>query len=182
MGRGLIGYEVQKVLAAVDWFAADAGAAKQAKDRGHRLGRGGLLALYSGALDERIAAVCTSGYFDNRNDLWQEPIDRNLFGLLEQFGDAELASLIAPRKLIVEAAKAPEAVIAPGGRGGPGRIVTPKLASVEAEVARAQTVGRRAWTGRRPDIGRQQLAAGAGRERTVWIGGGAEPVFGRLGV
>ena len=25
MGRGLIGYEVQKVLAAVDWFAADAG-------------------------------------------------------------------------------------------------------------------------------------------------------------
>jgi dienelactone hydrolase len=147
MGRGLIGYEVQKVLAAVDWFEADArtrGAGPQGAGREERTigvigwGEGGLLALYSGALDERISVVCTSGYFDNRNDLWQEPVDRNLFGLLEEFGDAELASLVAPRKLLVEAAMAPQAVIAPGGRGAPGRIVTPKLASVEREVARAR--------------------------------------------
>ena len=30
----------------------------------------------------------------------KQPIDRNVFGLLEQFGDAELASLIAPRTLV----------------------------------------------------------------------------------
>ncbi|HEY1784421.1 MAG TPA: hypothetical protein VGG30_02695, partial [Pirellulales bacterium] len=142
MGRGLIGYEVQKVLAAVDCCAAEAGSAGAKRDK-HAIGvigwgEGGLLALYSGALDSRIAAVCTSGYFDNRNELWQEPIDRNLFGLLEQFGDAELASLIAPRRLIVEAAKAPEAVMAAGARGGPGRVETAELASVAAEVARAR--------------------------------------------
>ncbi len=136
MGRTLIGYEVQKVLAAVDWFAAEA---KRGETKIGVIGwgEGGLLALYAGALDERIAAVSTSGYFDNRNDLWQEPIDRNIFGLLTEFGDAELASLIAPRKLIVEAAEAPEAVIAPGGRGAPGRIVTPAFESVEQEVTRA---------------------------------------------
>jgi dienelactone hydrolase len=136
MGRTPIGYELQKVLAAVDWFAAEA-------DHGDTKigvigwGEGGLLALYAGALDPRIAAVCASGYFDQRNDLWQEPIDRNLFGLLEQFGDAELASLIAPRKLIVEAAKGPEVVIGAGGRGAPGRIVTPEFERVEQEVNRA---------------------------------------------
>ena len=37
-----------------------------------------------------------SGYFDNRNSVWTQPVDRNVFGLLDQFGDAELASLVAP--------------------------------------------------------------------------------------
>ena len=106
MGRTPTGYEVQKILALVDFFAAEA-AGKQAKIGVDRLGGRGPIGAVLGALDERIAAVCSSGYFDNRNDLWQEPIDRNLFGLLEQFGDAELASLIALRRLIVEAAKLP---------------------------------------------------------------------------
>jgi hypothetical protein len=48
-----------------------------------------------------------SGYFEDRNRLWEEPIDRNVFGLLEQFGDAELASMISPRRLIIEAAAVP---------------------------------------------------------------------------
>ncbi len=89
------------------------------------------------ALDSRIDAVCVSGYFDNRNNLWQEPIDRNVFGLLEAFGDAELASMIAPRAVIVEAARGPEATI-PGGRGAPARVVTPELAAVRSEIERAK--------------------------------------------
>ena len=60
-----------------------------------------------------------------------------MFGLLEQFGDAEVASLIAPRVLIVEAAKGPEYVISPGTGGAPGRLTTPKLETVKAEVNRA---------------------------------------------
>jgi dienelactone hydrolase len=134
LGRHVIGYEVQKVLAGVDWFARSGEKAGEIGVIGW--GDGGMLALYAGALDPRIDAVCVSGYFDDRNNVWKEPIDRNVFGLLDQFGDAELASMIAPRALIVEACKAPEAVI-PGNGGAPGRLTTPKIADVRKEVARA---------------------------------------------
>ncbi len=97
-----------------------------------------MIALYAAALDPRIEAVCVSGYFDDRNDVWRQPVDRNVFGLLEQFGDAEVASLIAPRTLVVEAAKGPEFVIPPGTGGAPGRLTTPKLESVKAEVEKAR--------------------------------------------
>ena len=83
-------------------------------------GEGGAIALYTAALDPRIDSVVVSGYFDDRNDVWRQPIDRNVFGLLEQFGDAEVASMIAPRTLIIEAAKGPELVIPPGTGGAPG--------------------------------------------------------------
>ena len=86
LGRHLIGYEVQKVLAVVDWFEHDA-----AKIGVIGWGEGALLALYAGALDIRIDVVCVSGYFDSRQNIWDEPLCRNVFGLLEQFGDAELA-------------------------------------------------------------------------------------------
>lgn len=139
LGRHVIGYEVQKVLAIVDWFENDA------KDSARPIGligwgEGGLLALYSGALDERIDTVLCSGYFQPRDGLWQEPMDRNVFGLLDQFGDAEIASLIAPRGLIVEASKAPEVVVPPGLGGAPGRITTPDVQAVRREVARANTL------------------------------------------
>ncbi len=133
LGRHVIGYELQKVLAGVDWFVKSG-----TKDRKIGVigwGDGGMLALYAGALDTRIDAVCVSGYFGNRNDVWKEPIDRNVFGLLDQFGDAEIASLIAPRKLIVEACKAPEVVV-PSDGGAPGRLTTPKLEAVRKEVER----------------------------------------------
>jgi dienelactone hydrolase len=138
MGRHLIGYEVQKVLAAVDWFERDAKEnARDAKIGVVGWGEGGLLALHAGALDNRIDSVCVSGYFDAREGVWKEPIYRNVFGLLEQFGDAELACMIVPRTLVVEAAVGPETVVPSGTGGGPGRLTTPELASVKAEVARA---------------------------------------------
>jgi hypothetical protein len=77
-----------------------------------------------------------SGYFNSRQELWQEPADRNVFALLDEFGDAELATLIAPRWLIVETARGPTATFS-GGIGAPGRLATPELASVRAEVDRA---------------------------------------------
>ncbi|APW60970.1 hypothetical protein [Paludisphaera borealis] len=135
LGRHLIGYEIQKVLAAVDWLAKDA------KDADPKIGvfgwgDGGLLALYSGALDTRIDVVGVSGYFGPREQVWREPIDRNVFGLLEQFGDAEVASLIAPRTLCVDTAKGPEVVVEPGNGGGPGRISTPDLQAAHDEYMR----------------------------------------------
>ncbi len=137
LGRHIIGYEIQKVLAGVDWFSREAGEADP------RIGvvgwgEGGLLAFYAAALDERIDAACISGYFDTRQNIWQEPISRNVFGLLEEFGDAEIASMIAPRTLIVEAAGAPEVIISPGSRAGPGRIVTPNLEDIQKELERTR--------------------------------------------
>ena len=97
-----------------------------------------MLALYSAALDPRIKSACVSGYFSDRRSIWREPIDRNVFGLLDQFGDAELASLIHPNSLVIEAAKAPEAHYSGEGGGAPADVVTPALESVRREVRRAQ--------------------------------------------
>ena len=141
LGRHVIGYELQKVLAAVDYFSRKSAGGTDKK--GARIGvigwgNGGMLALSAGALDTHIAAVCVSGYFNRRENVWREPLDHNVFALLEQFGDAELAAMIAPRALLIEAARAPEVVIPPGLGGGPGRIVTPELDDVRREFHRAQ--------------------------------------------
>ncbi len=99
MGRHIIGYEVQKVLAAVDWFA---------KDKDHPpigvygYGEGGLLALYSSAIDPRIDATVIAGYFGPRENLHNEPIYRNVWSLLKEFGDGEIMRLIVPRALTIE--------------------------------------------------------------------------------
>lgn len=137
MGRHLVGYEVQKVLAAVDWMTKESGG-KNPSIGVIGWGEGGFLALFAGALDTRIDAVCASGSFDEREGVWQEPIDRNIFGLLEQFGDAELAAMVAPRGLTVEAARGPQVVIPQGTGGGPGRLETPALERVRREFARAR--------------------------------------------
>jgi dienelactone hydrolase len=121
LGRHLIGYEVQKILAGVDWFVKDAGKEKP-KIGVIGWGEGGMLALYAGALDTRISAVCVSGYFGSRNHIWEEPIDRNVFGLLDEFGDAELATMILPRHLDLEQCKTPP-VDLPGQGGAPARII-----------------------------------------------------------
>ncbi len=144
MGRHIIGYEVQKVLSIVDWFSSENRQAEKPTPIGVAgYGEGGLLAFYSGALDTRISATLVSGYFNSRQRVWEEPIYRNVFGLLEQFGDAEIASLIGPRGLIVEHAPVqfvegpPKA--RPGRRGGaaPGKISTTPIKSVASEFRRA---------------------------------------------
>jgi len=144
LGRHLGGYEVQKVLAGVDWFRTDRSPDPfdTTKIGVIGWGEGGMLALYAGALDPRIHGVCVSGYFASRQNVWQEPIYRNVFGLLEQFGDAELAAMIAARGLVIEAAKGPEVVVPPGTGGGPGRLITPALDEVRAEVERARQLSK----------------------------------------
>ncbi|MFN3151875.1 dienelactone hydrolase family protein [Bremerella sp.] len=136
LGRHLIGYEVQKVLAAVDAFANDG--EQPIGVIGY--GEGGMLALYAAALDERIDSVGVSGYFTSRQNIWEEPIDRNVFGRLRDFGDAEIASLIAPRHLAIEAAAGPQ-VNLPGEHGSaPGVLVSPSLEQVTHEWKRAQAL------------------------------------------
>ncbi len=132
MGRHIIGYEVQKVLAAVDWFAR---AGNKAPVGVIGYGEGGLLALYAAALDERIDAAVVSGYFQARDRVWQEPIYRNVWGLLREFGDAGLARLIAPRPLIIEASRGPVV----GKQGStPGELLSPPFESTKAEFDKAR--------------------------------------------
>jgi dienelactone hydrolase len=142
MGRHIIGYEVQKALALVDWFTKEA-ASGDPRIGITGYGEGGLVALYAAALDPRIDTAFVSGYFGPREGLWQEPIYRNVFALLDEFGDAELASMVAPRELTVEASRAPEVAGPPQPRPGrsgaaPGVIATPSLEDVEKELERAR--------------------------------------------
>ncbi|MCX6906946.1 MAG: dienelactone hydrolase family protein [Verrucomicrobia bacterium] len=145
MGRHIIGYEVQKVLAAVDLFtqAATTGRSAPVGVIGH--GEGGLLAFYAAAADTRIHAAAVSGYFQPREQLWREPIYRNVFALLDEFGDAEIASLIAPRALVVGTCGWPEIAGPPkpaSGRAGaaPGVLTAPLKTTVAAEFIRAHTL------------------------------------------
>lgn len=139
LGRHLIGYEVQKVMAGIDWL--EESRPQGAADRlvgvsGY--GEGGLIALYAGALDQRIDVTTVSGYFGPRDNVWRELADRNIFGLLEQFGDAEIASLIAPRSLVIEPV-AGKTITVPTGTGGkPGTITGPKPDATLAELKRAR--------------------------------------------
>ena len=137
LGRNIIGYEVQKVLSLVDWMSQS-----DAPVGVIGYGEGGLIALYSAAVDTRIQATAVSGYFQSRQEVWREPIYRNVWGLLHEFGDAEIASLIAPRPLVVETSRGPEVAGPPSvrdGRGGaaPGQLVSPPIHAVESEFERA---------------------------------------------
>lgn len=146
LGRHIIGYEVQKILAAVDYFVR-----QESVDTRREMpigvagyGEGGLLALYSAAVDQRIDAALVSGYFREREDVWKEPVYRNVWGLLHEFGDAGIASLIAPRALIVEASEGPVVEGPPPPRGGrsdaaSGSLVSPPLESVKTEFDKAQS-------------------------------------------
>ncbi|MCB9768885.1 MAG: hypothetical protein H6752_11885 [Candidatus Omnitrophica bacterium] len=134
MGRHIIGYEIEKVLTAVDWFEMvnpDTPIAVLG------YGEGGLLAFYSGALDNRIDVTLVSGYFGPRKNLWKEPIYRNVWSLLTEFGDAEIASLIAPRALLIETAPAPKISHQAGQGLTPGSIEPFAREEIEKEFHRA---------------------------------------------
>jgi dienelactone hydrolase len=143
VGRHIIGLEVQTILAAVDWFE------KENADRRLPIGvvgygEGGLIALYSAAIDTRIDVTLVSGYFQAR-EIWKEPIYRDVWGLSREFGDAELASLVAPRALVVEASQAPEVSGPPPGTDERkayacpnGTIANPSLENVQEEIDRTR--------------------------------------------
>lgn len=163
MGRTVTGYEVQKMEAVIDWFADQGGDNVEIGVAGY--GEGGLLAFYTAALDTRVGATMVSGYFAPREKIALEPIYRNVWGLLRDFGDAELASLIAPRSLVVEYS------MVPGYNGSkndgkeiepPGELWTHSFAEVESEFNRISSL-----TG--PDMGKRVLIK-QGRGETVPFG------------
>ncbi|MFN5898877.1 MAG: hypothetical protein ACK48Y_15230, partial [Planctomyces sp.] len=150
VGRHVAGYEVQKVLAAVDllapWLRSELGdgVSGELPIGVGGVGEGGRIALAAAAVDERICSCWVAGYFQQREGLWQEPLDRNVWRMLTEFGDAEQAGMVAPRRLVLEACRVPEfggVVEASPGRvsvAAPGRVEVCRLASVRAETERAR--------------------------------------------
>jgi dienelactone hydrolase len=143
MGRSVIGYEVQKVLALVDWIKGLQGEARVAV-AGY--GEGGLIAFYAAAADPRLDAAWVSGYFRSRQQTWAEPLYRDVWGLLREFGDAEIASLISPRPLVVEYSEEPRVEGPPPSSAerkncaAPGKLQTPPFDFVEAEFRRIDSL------------------------------------------
>ncbi|HWC88528.1 MAG TPA: dienelactone hydrolase family protein, partial [Pirellulales bacterium] len=164
MGRHIIGFEVQKISALVDWLRSQSPSGKQ-KIGVTGYGEGGLLAMYAAAADPRIDACLVSGYFQRRDRPWEEPLYRNVWSLLTEFGDAEIATLVAPRGLVVEYSAVPEVLGPPavptGRRGGAavGKLLTPDWPQVEAEFAR---IGKLLPEGFQP----RHLVAGLGDRTT----------------
>ena len=138
MGRTLTGYEVQKVLAAVDWLSRYGEKAAPVGVFGY--GEGGLIAMYAAALDTRIAAAVVSGSFGPREGMAGDPLCRNAWGLLTEFGDGDVLRLILPRSVVVEwsgfATAGPPEPRAGRAGAAPGKIRTPEKASAIAEMER----------------------------------------------
>ncbi len=90
MGRHPIGFEVQKVLALIDWFSREK---ERPPIKVLGLGEGAPIALFSAACDPRIDALVVDAHsaFDF------SPIYRNIWSLSREFGDRQVLYLIAPR-------------------------------------------------------------------------------------
>lgn len=136
MGRTAQGLEVQQILAILP----------EQKDIPYDVigfGDGGRTVLLAAALDERIRTCHVAGAFCPQESLWQRPLDRNVWGMLNEFGDAELAAMISPRKLIVDPVAGPswEGNPTKQGRSGaaPGSLAPIAEAEVKAEFARIKT-------------------------------------------
>lgn len=141
LGRHIIGYEVQKIGSVIDWFGATASTGSDTHSRpivliGSR--EGARLSLYAAALDKRIDAVCLFGDFGAGGSTWSQPVDRNVFGILNEFGDAQLLAMIAPRSVLIGHATFESVVVTGEGGGAPGRIdpVAPEAAQREIDQAR----------------------------------------------
>ncbi len=138
-GRHVLGLELQKVLAGLNCFERGTSLAPKNSSSGTppRLlnglvgyGGGGQLAFCCAALAPQIDAVLLSGCFGSHPHPWKEPVTRQVYGLLPDFADAQLATLIAPRVLIVEYS------VVPGFSASSS--LTPDFETVEMEFERAR--------------------------------------------
>jgi dienelactone hydrolase len=156
MGRHILGYEIQKVLAGIDWMQAHSKPETAELVAVVGYGEGGLLARLAAAVDERIKFVAPLGNGGPAENMWAEPIYRNIWGYLREFGTAELYRLIIPRVGDAE----PQTVMRNGteqidtdlgwpvidgpprprpSRSGaaPGKLTVPSIEAVRAETKRA---------------------------------------------
>ncbi len=130
MGRHPLGYEIQAALSAADWLRSQRTTSMTLAG----YGEGGRAAFYASAIEPSVDHAFVSGVFCNRKTAWSEPIDRNLFRILPEHGDAEVASLIVPRPLLIEHTPFPVVT------DRKGELKTPELDEVEEEFSRIASV------------------------------------------
>lgn len=97
LGRHLIGYEVQKVLAAVDWFATQSSSVPV---NAYGIGDGAAIAAYASAIDPRIANAYGNAFPWDRGNIAQEPIDRNIWNIRQASNVKPLPSFAEEKPLL----------------------------------------------------------------------------------
>lgn len=171
LGRHLIGFELQKIFSAITWLKT---IRPEDKITAIGYGDGGLLALYGGALDTRLDGALVSGYFDQREHCWQEPLDRHVWDMLSTFGDAELAAMFGVRPLIIEHSEVPTfrdeiarlvqqpmTIESFTFSGYKGELTSPDYTSVKREHNRLSTLLPAPW---KP----AELITGPGHKPVAW--------------
>lgn len=146
VGRHITGYETLKVLAAIDCLTARFPRQSSVGVIGH--GEGGWLALCAAALDSRIKVSWISGYFGPHLEPWKEPIYRSGWNAAREFDDAEIASLVAPRALVIDLTRGPivtgDGSVARGPvyarSAAPGELFDPTPEAVKSEWTRARSL------------------------------------------
>jgi dienelactone hydrolase len=166
MGRHIIGYEVQKVLAAIDWL--------KSQDSRNPVGifgygEGGLIAMYAGALDARLKCTVVSGVgHETRMDTWKEPIERNVWAALPEFRDEHLRKLFGGGRLLIYEQSIPPIFEIPSSperkQAAPGRLTLTAEREAEFKKQRGNEVidlhesgqqdARSAWYVKKPPQGR----------------------------
>ena len=97
MGRHLIGYEVQRVIAAGDYLRRAEALPVGIIGRGE----GGVIALYAAAVDPTFKSIASIGYAGPLPTMWKEPIYRNVWAILNEFGTAGFWRLLIPRAVCI---------------------------------------------------------------------------------
>jgi hypothetical protein len=142
LGRHPVGIEIQSSEALVDWLASESPEVPQSANKPICIigdGDGALSALITAAVDTRISACIVNGDWGNRDTTWNQPISRNLFDLLRQFADAQLACMVRPRSLIVSATPVtPYSITSPGA--APGSRVSPTPEQVASEISQVKLI------------------------------------------
>ncbi len=167
LGRTMAGYEIQKVLAA-------GAALREAREDAtvHLLGSGdgGYVALLAAAGSGTVDSVALEGAFVSLDALWEQPLDRTVFGLVRSFGLAELAALVAPRPLTVLDAHWPDVRLTDTGGGAPGVLRAPTPDERQAAAAwLTPEHQRRLWPAADTAASRGQGGFSSHADAEAWI-------------
>ena len=167
LGRHLAGYEIHKVQAAADVLQGmGPGESSAVPMILAGFGEGGWLALLAGAVDDRFERVLVSGAWGPLAELWQQPIDRNVWSLVRDFRIRDLLDLSEAKHVVVEAGKWPD-VTGPRGPHAGNQSATGRLATPARELVEAEWNPREALDRPSPGIHRTLLHADADAPATI---------------
>ena len=148
LGRTVVGYEIQMIQSAIDWLSPLATTVNGERETTvlsalpkvilAGWGEGGRTALLAAVVEPRIELTVAVGYFGPRDNVWQEPIDRALFGVFNRYVDAEFVAAIAPRQVLIQTHPMFKVDQSGDGGGAPAQWQSPNIEAVRQEFARLE--------------------------------------------